>query len=50
MLKRLTSTGAPSATILIRLIVGAAFLSEGIQKFLFPAEAGAERFEKIVAS
>ena len=47
MFKQLTSTRAPSATILIRLIVGAAFLSEGIQKFLFPAEVGAGRFEKI---
>ena len=32
---------------MIRLIVGAAFLSEGIQKFLFPAAVGAGRFEKI---
>jgi uncharacterized membrane protein YphA (DoxX/SURF4 family) len=29
------------------LIVGAVFLSEGIQKFLFPAIRGAGRFEKI---
>lgn len=28
-------------------MVGAVFLSEGIQKFLFPAELGAGRFEKI---
>ena len=34
-------------TILIRLMVGAVFLSEGIQKFLFPAKRGAGRFEKI---
>lgn len=34
-------------TILIRLMVGAVFLSEGIQKFLFPAIGGAGRFEKI---
>jgi uncharacterized membrane protein YphA (DoxX/SURF4 family) len=33
--------------ILIRLMVGAVFLSEGIQKFLFPAEVGAGRFAKI---
>jgi uncharacterized membrane protein YphA (DoxX/SURF4 family) len=33
--------------VLIRLMIGAAFLSEGIQKFLFPAEVGAGRFEKI---
>lgn len=28
-------------------MVGAVFLSEGIQKFLFPAEVGAGRFAKI---
>lgn len=40
-------SGAPSATILIRLLAGAVFLSEGIQKFLFPAELGVGRFFKI---
>ena len=30
-----------------RLIVGLVFLSEGIQKFLFPETVGAGRFEKI---
>jgi putative oxidoreductase len=41
---------APAATILIRLIVGGVFLSEGIQKFLFaagPDARGVERFVKI---
>lgn len=33
--------------LLIRLIVGLIFLSEGIQKFLFPELVGAGRFEKI---
>lgn len=33
--------------IIIRLIVGAVFLSEGIQKFLFPATLGIGRFTKI---
>ena len=33
--------------ILIRLMVGAVFLSEGIQKFMFAAEVGAGRFAKI---
>lgn len=33
--------------ILIRLMVGIVFLSEGIQKFLFPEIRGAGRFEKI---
>jgi putative oxidoreductase len=38
---------APSATILIRVMVGAVFLSEGIQKFLYPAYVGAGRFARI---
>ncbi len=40
-------TDNAKTTILIRLVVGAVFLSEGIQKFLFPALRGAGRFEKI---
>jgi uncharacterized membrane protein YphA (DoxX/SURF4 family) len=40
-------TDSSKTTILIRLMVGAVFLSEGIQKFLFPALRGAGRFEKI---
>ena len=47
MLKRLMATHAPAATLLIRLMVGAVFVSEGIQKFLFVADIGAGRFEKI---
>ena len=43
----LFSTNAPRATILICLLVGAVFLSEGIQKFLFPAALGVGRFTKI---
>ena len=34
-------------SIFPRLIVGLVFLSEGIQKFLFPELVGAGRFEKI---
>jgi uncharacterized membrane protein YphA (DoxX/SURF4 family) len=41
------ATSAPAATILVRLLVGAVFLSEGIQKFLFPAALGMGRFVKI---
>lgn len=37
---------ASRAVILIRLLAGLVFLSEGIQKFLFPA-LGAVRFQKI---
>lgn len=46
-MERLLQTTAPSAVLLIRLMIGAVFLSEGIQKFLFPADVGAGRFEKI---
>lgn len=35
------------ATVLIRLMVGAVFFTEGLQKFLYPALRGAGRFEKI---
>jgi uncharacterized membrane protein YphA (DoxX/SURF4 family) len=46
-LTTLLSTRAPAATLLIRIMVGAVFLSEGIQKFLSPAAVGAGRFAKI---
>jgi uncharacterized membrane protein YphA (DoxX/SURF4 family) len=44
---RVLHTSNNKTIILIRLMVGAVFLSEGIQKFLFPAIRGAGRFEKI---
>lgn len=44
---RVFSTQAPKATLLIRLLVGAVFLSEGIQKFLYPEQLGVGRFIKI---
>ncbi len=47
MAKFLSSTSAARLTILIRLMVGGVFLSEGIQKFLFPAALGVGRFTKI---
>jgi uncharacterized membrane protein YphA (DoxX/SURF4 family) len=40
-------TTASASVILIRLLVGAVFLSEGIQKFLFPDQLGAGQFLKI---
>jgi putative oxidoreductase len=45
--RRMLSSGAPAATILVRGLVGMVFLSEGIQKFLFPGELGAGRFARI---
>ena len=44
---RILRTSSNRALILVRLMVGAVFVSEGIQKFLFPAEVGAGRFAKI---
>jgi putative oxidoreductase len=44
--KTLVST-APKATVLIRILVGGVFFSEGVQKFLFPASLGVGRFTKI---
>ncbi len=38
---------AAKATLLIRILVGWVFLSEGIQKFLFPDALGVGRFVKI---
>lgn len=47
MLQKIIKTDFSNTTIIIRFIVGVVFLSEGIQKFLFPALRGAGRFEKI---
>jgi uncharacterized membrane protein YphA (DoxX/SURF4 family) len=47
LLTRITTSKAPATVLLIRLMVGAVFLSEGIQKFLYPGEVGAGRFAKI---
>src|SRR5437879_10117999 len=38
---------AKKAILLIRILVGWVFLSEGIQKFLFPESLGVGRFHKI---
>lgn len=46
-MRSILTTHATAAVIIIRLMVGAVFVSEGIQKFMFPAEVGAGRFEKI---
>ncbi|MGC2511991.1 MAG: DoxX family protein, partial [Acidobacteriaceae bacterium] len=36
-----------AAIVLVRVLVGWVFLSEGIQKFLYPAALGVGRFAKI---
>lgn len=47
MIKRILTSDNASSTILIRLMVGAVFLSEGIQKFTLAPLRGAGRFESI---
>ena len=46
-LKRFSRTEAPAAVVLIRVAVGLVFLTEGVQKFLYPDELGVGRFIKI---
>ena len=46
-MRSLCATKAPASTVLIRIVVGGVFLTEGIQKFLYPADLGAGRFAKI---
>jgi putative oxidoreductase len=46
-LRRLSRTKAPAAVVLIRIVVGVVFLTEGLQKFLYPGELGAGRFARI---
>ncbi|HUI32177.1 MAG TPA: DoxX family protein [Dysgonamonadaceae bacterium] len=45
MIQKLLRTDDSKVTIIIRLMVGAVFLSEGVQKFIYPAMRGAGRFE-----
>lgn len=45
MIQKLLRTNDSKVTIIIRIMVGAVFLSEGIQKFIYPAMRGAGRFE-----
>jgi putative oxidoreductase len=44
---RVVTTRAPASVALVRLLVGGVFLSEGIQKFLYPDALGVGRFIKI---
>jgi putative oxidoreductase len=47
MFPKLLQTSRSQTILLIRLMVGAVFLSEGIQKFLFADQLGSGRFAKI---
>jgi putative oxidoreductase len=46
-MRELFITDAPAATMLVRIMTGTVFLSEGIQKFFYPEDLGAGRFAKI---
>jgi putative oxidoreductase len=39
------ATGREKTTLIIRIMTGSVFLSEGVQKFIYPALRGAGRFE-----
>lgn len=41
------TTRTAKALLLVRILVGWVFVSEGIQKFVFPVQLGVGRFEKI---
>ena len=47
MINNIFKVNTGSSVILIRIIVGTVFLSEGIQKFLYPDALGVGRFVKI---
>jgi outer membrane protein len=47
MFRKITNTGPSGSIILIRLMAGIVFLSEGIRKFLFVGQIGVGRFIKI---
>lgn len=47
MIQRIIWTDHSKTTIIIRMMVGAVFFSEGIQKFLYPASRGVGRFAKM---
>src|ERR1043165_401039 len=46
-MRELLITDADAATVLVRVMAGSIFLSEEIQKFLYPVDLAAGRFAKI---
>ncbi len=46
-MQQLFKTDNQRTTLLIRVMVGAVFLAEGIQKFVYPGIRGAGRFDKM---
>jgi len=47
MFQKIIFTDSSKVTLLIRVMVGSVFLSEGIQKFLYPARRGVGRFDQM---
>lgn len=47
LLEKVILADNSTSIIFIRIVVGTVFLSEGIQKFLFPDVVGAGRFQRI---
>lgn len=47
VLDRIFRVEGPAANLLVRLLVGGVFLSEGLQKFIYPDALGVGRFAKI---
>ena len=47
MFQKILATDNSGSTIIIRIMVGAVFLSEGIQKFIYAEKLGSGRFVKI---
>jgi len=47
MFNKLIASDTSKTTLIIRIMVGAVFLSEGIQKFIYPAVRSVGRFDKI---
>ena len=45
--QRVVPVIAPAATVLVRLAIGFVFITEGVQKFLYPEALGIGRFAKI---
>ncbi len=46
-LTRVTNPAAPTSVLLVRALIGGVFVSEGVQKFVFPSTLGVGRFIKI---
>jgi uncharacterized membrane protein YphA (DoxX/SURF4 family) len=47
VLVRLLASDAPRSVVLVRIAIGFVFITEGVQKFLYPDALGAGRFAKI---